>query len=323
MILINSSLEISLLFIGPNDFFEEVRSSVPKSWKVTCMNSIEEFMSSPLDVNVILDSSIREIIDLNLIKFDKVKVIACASTGTNHIKLQIKNSDGITIYSLKDTPDLLKSLTSAAEFSFGLLIALAKQLIPAAKSVESGVWNRTEFPGAILNKKQLGLIGLGRIGSAMALFAKSFGMSVGYYDPNLKSRPYGIFEYDSIESLVANSDFISVHIPYFAEADVSPIITKNIFSLFKHGSYFINTSRGELIDEAGLITEIDSGRIRGAALDVIVDEPDISSNSVYNYAKKTKANIIFTPHIAGYSIENVKIATMGMLNYLIDQLNRK
>jgi D-3-phosphoglycerate dehydrogenase len=322
MISLDSSLEIRMLFIGPNDFFEEVQRNVPTSWKVKCMNSLEEFMRAPFNVNIILDSSIREIIDLNLMEFSKVKVIACASTGTNHIKFETNNSDGITIYSLKDTPDLLKTLTSAAEFSFGLLIALAKQLIPATNSVESGIWNRTEFPGAILNKKKLGLIGLGRIGSTMALFAKSFGMDVGYFDPNLNDKPADIFEYDSIENLVVNSDFISVHIPYIVNANTNPVITRNIFSLFKQGSYFINTSRGELIDESGLIAAIDSGRIHGAALDVVMGEPDISSNCVYKYAKKTKANIIFTPHIAGYSIENVKIATIGMLDHLVNQITR-
>ena len=74
-----------------------------------------------------------------------------------------------------------------------------------------------------------------------------------------------------------------------------------------------------MIDEAGLIAAVDSGRISGAALDVLVGEPDISSNLIYAYAKKSRANIIFTPHIAGYSIENVKIATIGMLIHLIDQ----
>jgi len=310
-----------MLFIGPSDFFEEVQKKVPSIWKVKCMNSIEEFMRSPFEVNLILDSSIREIIDLKLVEFSKVKVIACASTGTNHVKLDANISDRITLCSLKDTPALLKTLTSAAEFSFGLLIALAKKLIPATNSVSLGVWNRTEFPGAILNKKKLGLIGLGRIGSSMAIFAKSFGMDVGYYDPDLDYKPDGIFEYDSIEDLVVESDFVSLHIPYSGNKNINPVITKNIFSLFKQGSYFINTSRGELIDESGLIAAIDSGRIHGAALDVIVGEPDISSNSVYKYAKDTKANVIFTPHIAGYSIENVKIATMGMLDYLVGRIN--
>jgi phosphoglycerate dehydrogenase-like enzyme len=306
-----------MLFIGPNDFFEEVRRSVPKSWKVICVVSLKDFMSSPLEVNVILDSSIREIIDLSLKEFSKVKVVACASTGTNHIKLYANHSENVDVYSLRDTPDVLKKLTSAAEFSFGLLIALAKQLIPATAAAQSGVWNRTEYPGVILKEKKLGIIGFGRIGSSMAVFANSFGMKVGFYDPYLKDKPKSFLEYESIEDLIVNSDFVSVHIPYSAEVDKIPFISKKLFSIFKPGSYFINTSRGELIDEAGLIAAIDSGRICGAALDVLVGEPDISSNLIHSYAKKTQANIIFTPHIAGYSIENVKIATMGILAHLL------
>jgi D-3-phosphoglycerate dehydrogenase len=319
MNLLETKSGITMLFIGPTDFFEELQNTVPKSWKVVCVNSLKEFLSSPVSINIILDSSIREIIDLNLKEFSGVEIIACASTGTNHIKLHAVDSNLITIYSLRDIPETIKKLTSAAEFSFGLLIALAKKLIPSTNAVSSGSWNRTEFPGVVLKEKKLGLIGFGRIGSAMAGFAKSFGMEVGFYDPNIFGKPEGISQYDSIENLVINSDFISIHVPYSIELDKKPFITSSMFSLFKPGSYFINTSRGELIDEAGLIAAIDSGRISGAALDVLVGEPDISSNLIYAYAKKSKANIIFTPHIAGYSIENVKIATMGMLIHLIDQ----
>lgn len=309
-----------MLFIGPNDFFEEVRKCVPITWKVICVVSLEDFMKSPSEVNVILDSSIRENIDLNLEEFSRVKVVACASTGTNHIKLSTSISGDLTVYSLRDTPEVLKTLTSAAEFSFGLLISLAKQLIPATKATEAGVWNRTEYPGLILKGKRLGLIGLGRIGSSMAVFANSFDMKVGFYDPYVKDKPSSILEYESVEDLVVNSDFVSIHIPYSAEIDKVPIITTQLFSKFKPGSYFINTSRGELIDETGLIAAIDSGRICGAALDVLVGEPEISNNLIYSYAKKTQANIVFTPHIAGYSIENVKIATMGILIHLINQI---
>ena len=322
MVLLNSDPEIRMLFVGPKVFFEEVRKNVPNSWELTCVDALSEFMGSPLEVNVILDSSIRDAIDLNLLEFSKVQIVACASTGINHIKLRAGNSDGTKIYSLRDTPDTLKRLTSAAEFSFGLLLALAKQVIPATRTVESGIWNRTEFPGVILKEKKLGLIGFGRIGSAMAVHAKSFGMEVGFYDPYVLDKPVEILEYDSIEKLVTNSDFISLHVPYI-ETDEIPLITKHLFSLFKHGSYFINTSRGELIDEAGLIAGIDSGKIYGAALDVLVGEPDISRNLIYKYAQKTGANIVFTPHIAGYSIENVKIATMGILSHLVSQIIKR
>jgi D-3-phosphoglycerate dehydrogenase len=319
MVLLNPDPEIRLLFIGSKVFFEEVRKNVPDSWKVSCVDSLGEFMGSPLEVNVILDASIRDAIDLNLLEFSKVQIVACASTGINHIKLRAGNLDNTKIYSLRDTPETLKRLTSAAEFSFGLLLALAKRLIPATRTVQSGIWNRAEFPGVILKEKKLGLIGFGRIGGAMAMYAKSFGMEVGFYDPYILDKPVEILEYDSIEKLVTNSDFISLHVPYIETGEI-PLITKHIFSMFKNGSYFINTSRGELIDEAGLIAGIDSGKICGAALDVLVGEPDISSNLIYKYAQKTGANVVFTPHIAGYSIENVKIATMGILSHLVSQI---
>lgn len=322
MVLLNPDPEIKLLFIGPKVFFEEVRKNVPDSWSVNCVDSLNEFMGSSLEINVILDSSIRDVIDLNLLEFSKVQIVACASTGVNHIRLRADNSDNTKIYSLWDTPDTLKRLTSAAEFSFGLLLALAKRLIPATSTVQSGIWNRTEFPGVILKEKKLGLIGFGRIGSAMAMYAKSFGMEVGFYDPYIMDKPLEILEYDSIGNLVTNSDFISLHVPYVESGEI-PLITNHLFSLFKHGSYFINTSRGELIDEAGLIAGIDSGKISGAALDVLVGEPNISSNLIYKYAQKTGANVVFTPHIAGYSIENVKIATIGILSHLVSQLSKR
>jgi len=322
MNLIGSQSKIKMLFIGPKDLVEELRINVPISWEIICVNSMEEFINSPSEINVILDSSIREIIDLNLIELSNVQIIACASTGTNHIKYQANKSDRISIYSLRDVPELLRTLTSAAEFSFGLLIALSKQIISATESTKSGIWNRTEFPGTILKGKQLGIIGFGRIGSAMASYANSFGMDVCFFDPYLQEKPTNFSEHDSIENLVANSDFISMHIPYLPDVSIRPVITREMFLMFKSGSYFINTSRGELIDEVGLISAIDSGRIRGAALDVLVGEPDISSNLIYNYAKETKANIIFTPHIAGYSSENVKVATMGILDHLVKQMNR-
>jgi len=320
MELFNSNSEISLLFIGRLDFYEEIRKKAPKTWKVTHKDSIKNFLNSPLEVNVILDASIREVIDLNLKEFSTVKYIACASTGTNHIKLNQNNLYDQNIFSLRDIPDFLSGLTSAAEFTFGILIAMAKQIIPAANSTKSEIWDRTKFPGAILKGKKLGLIGFGRIGQTMGSFAKGFNMEVAFYDPYIDNKPKKVLEYKSVESLVENSDFISVHIPYSPATHSTPFITSKIFSSFKPGSYFINTSRGEVIDETGLIAAMESGRIVGAALDVLVGEPEIANNVVYKYAKSSGANIIFTPHIAGYSIENLKSATTEMLLHLIDQI---
>jgi D-3-phosphoglycerate dehydrogenase len=323
MNILSSKQDFNLLYIGPTDISEEIKKNIPKSWKLISVETLKEFLTTPVSVDIILDASIRDIIDLNLFEFSKVTTIGCASTGTNHIKRPVNAPRHIEIFSLRDTPDVLQKLTSAAEFSFALLLTLAKRVIPAANAVKSGFWNRIEFPGVVLDGKKLGLIGFGRIGRAMAVYANSFGMKVGFYDPYLTNKPIEILEYHSIEQLVENSDFISIHVPYNSEKDKKPIIDKHLFSLFKQGSYFINTSRGELIDEIGLITEIESGKILGAALDVLVDEPKIEENLIYRYAVKTGANIIFTPHIAGYSIENVRIAAIGMLVHIVKEVSHK
>ena len=309
-----------LLFIGSSNIHEAIKNSVPKSWKIWAVNSLSEFLVSPVNIDFVLDASIKDSIDLNLEPFSEVKIIACASTGTNHIKLPSNNSREIAIISLRDIPEVLSKLTSAAEFSFGLLIALVRNIVPAAKSVESGLWNRNEYPGVILKGKKLGLIGFGRIGSSMANYATSFGLETSYYDPYLRQKPSNYYEHKSVKDLVSESDFISLHVPYNSESENKTIITKEIFQYFKNGSFFINTSRGELIDEMGLIASLKSGTIKGAALDVVVGEPEITKNELYKYAKRSRKNIIITPHIAGNSVENVEIATIGILDLLLKRV---
>jgi D-3-phosphoglycerate dehydrogenase len=162
---------------------------------------------------------------------------------------------------------------------------------------------------------------MGRIGQAMAKYAESFGMKINYYDP-FKSGVKNYEQFSSLEELVGVSDFISLHAPYTPSDKQLPIITKAIFRGFKIGSFFINTSRGELIDEAGLIFALQEGIIKGAAIDVIQGEPEIRQNILYKYKQSEQANIIFTPHIAGYSPENVKRATIGMLNFLVKKVEK-
>lgn len=322
MNLSNYPLTHKLLFIGPSDMHKSVKNFAPPSWEIISVNSLCEFLESPININYVLDASIKDTIDLNLKPFSEVKILACASTGTNHIKLPINNSRQVTVISLRDIPEVLNKLTSAAEFSFGLLIALVRNLVPAARSVESGVWSRSEFTGVILKGKKLGLIGFGRIGSSMAKYATSFGLETSYYDPHLRHKPSNFYEHKSIQSLVSDSDFISLHVPYDPNINTKPIITKEIFMRFKYGSFFINTSRGELIDEIGLIDSINSGSIKGAALDVVIGEPEITENAIYKYAKRSGKNIILTPHIAGNSIENIEIATTGILDFLVKKTMR-
>ena len=308
---------LDLLFVGPSHLFDEIRLASPSHWKIRFVESIGEFKSNPESVSTILDASIREIIDLSSWEFDQVIHIACDSTGTNHIKINKMKSEFVKISSLRNIPEVLKNLTSAAEFSFGLLISLARQLVQASKSVELGEWNRSNFSGSILKGKYLGIIGLGRIGSAMSKYGKAFGMHVGFFDPLVSASQTEVQKYFELNELLAKSDFVSLHVPYLPDKSRSPILSKDHFSSFKQGSYFINTSRGELIDEFGLISELESGRILGAAVDVLSNEPDIKKNPLFLYSLKSKKNLIITPHIAGNSQENLRIAALGMLAYVL------
>lgn len=305
-----------MLFIGDTEIYKEVKKNIPKAWHTYQINSLCESTIKQFDANVIFDASIRDVIDLNRKEFSQVRFVCCASTGSNHIKIPTEKSKQISIITLRDVPGILSNLTSAAEFSFGLLIALTRSLIPAALSVNSGTWRRTDFPGIILSGKKLGIIGYGRIGKSMAIYAKSFGINVGYYDPYIKTKQRGIRAYKTLEDLVSKSDFVSLHVPYDSSSSLNPLLTENIFFKFKPGSYFINTSRGELIDESGLISAFEAGIIKGAALDVLRNEPEVKKNLIFKYFKKSRANIIFTPHIGGYSPENVVIATIGILDFL-------
>jgi phosphoglycerate dehydrogenase-like enzyme len=321
MEILKSGSIVKALFIGTEDVFLAIRNIIPNNYDLRHETSLEAFLKNPSSIQVIIDSSIKEVIDLNLLALQNVHIVASASTGTNHIISHSSKECKSTVFSLRDIPDILNELTSAAEFSFGVLLSLARNITGAANSVDSGYWNRSNFPGVVINKKSLGIIGMGRIGQAMAKYAESFGMKINYYDP-FKSGVKNYEQFSSLEELVGVSDFISLHAPYTPSDKQLPIITKAIFRGFKIGSFFINTSRGELIDEAGLIFALQEGIIKGAAIDVIQGEPEIRQNILYKYKQSEQANIIFTPHIAGYSPENVKRATIGMLNFLVKKVEK-
>ena len=129
---------LDLLFVGPSRLVENIQSAIPNHWHARFVESFEEFFKNPEDVTRILDASIREVLDLGVKEFRLVRHVACASTGTNHIKHRLNDEEPVKVSSLRDIPDVLNTLTAAAEFSFGLLISLARNIVHSSKSVESG-----------------------------------------------------------------------------------------------------------------------------------------------------------------------------------------
>lgn len=165
-----------------------------------------------------------------------------------------------------------------------------------------------DFGGpAMLASMSLGIVGLGRLGKMVAKYAQCFGMAVSYYDPYLKEyKTNKIFKKENLRDLVSSSDIVTVHIPM--NENNRNLFDYETFQNFKNNSYFINTSRGEVVNSRALIEFLQNGHIAGAALDVLDEEfnPDFShrvrEHPLVNYAK-SNSNLIITPHIAGSTLD--------------------
>lgn len=236
-----------------------------------------------------------------------LKVIGSNTTGHPHIDVEYARHKNIYIATLKEQTDFLDTITPTAEHTWGLLIALTRNLIPACQFVQNGKWDRRPFGGwQMLSRMTIGIVGLGRLGYKVAQYALAFGMEVFYFDPFVFSAFPGFIRCNSLEKLVTKSDIVTLHVPH--EKQTEKMFNKDLFSQFKKGGYFINTSRGELIDHGALLECLESGHLGGAALDVF--EGEFSSDFENTFEKhpllkysQAHGNLIITPHIGGSTID--------------------
>jgi len=244
-------------------------------------------------------------------KVDQEKIDRCKSliaigsntTGHPHIDVEYAKSKGVAVVTLKYEKEFLRKITPTAELTLGLIIALTRQIIPAVNYVAEGKWDRRPFGGdKMLSRMKLGVIGLGRLGYKVGQYALRIGMEVCYYDPYVTSGYPGFEKRSKIEDVVSDCDVITVHVPH--ERETENMFDASLFDRFKQGSYFINTSRGELVDHDALLKSLESGKLAGTALDVFEGEfepefeKSFSSHPLWKYAHEN-SNVIITPHIAG------------------------
>jgi D-3-phosphoglycerate dehydrogenase / 2-oxoglutarate reductase len=187
---------------------------------------------------------------------------------------------------------------SVAEHGFGLLLGLARRIVINDVIIRQGGWDRTTVQP--VRGKTLGLVGLGRIGRAMAVRAKAFGMRVVAYDPIADSAfdaQYGI-ERLGFDDLLAVSDVVSLHLPL--TSSTRGLFNKEIFAQFKPGAILINTARGGLVVESDLHAALVSGHLGGAGLDVLDPEPPNSENPLIRLP-----NVVLSPHMAGVDVKSM------------------
>jgi phosphoglycerate dehydrogenase-like enzyme/CMP-N-acetylneuraminic acid synthetase len=243
-------------------------------------------------------------------KIDKcraLKVIGSNTTGHPHIDVEYARAKGIAVVTLKEEREFLDTITPTAELAWGLLIALTRRMLPAVGSTRQGRWNRRPFPGRrMLSRMSIGVVGLGRLGFRVAQYALKFGMEVSYYDPNVTSGYPGLRKKESLSELVAGSDVVTVHVPH--EKQTEGLFDAEVFGCFRKGAYFVNTSRGELVDHAAFLDALKSGHLAGAAVDVFEGEfvPDFEAtfrqHPLWRYAHEHD-NLIITPHIGGSTLD--------------------
>lgn len=239
-----------------------------------------------------------------------LKVIANYAVGYNNIDINACTKKNIKV---SNTPGVLTDTT--ADFTWSLIMSIARRITEAdhftRKNKFEG-WSPTMFLGGDIYGKTLGLIGLGRIGQAVAKRAKGFDMEVYYYDVNRldeKTEENLGLKYKDFDSLLKESDFISIHVPLIKET--KHLIDKKQFEIMKETAYLINTARGPIINEKELVYALKSGEIAGAALDVFEDEPKIIQELF------SLNNTVLTPHIASASIETrTKMADIAVENLI-------
>ncbi len=242
-----------------------------------------------------------------LTKATRLKALATATTGLDHIDLAAAEQKGIAVLSLKNEIQFLESITSTAELALGLLLDLSRFISVSFASVQRHEWKRELFRGHSLQNKILGIVGLGRLGCMMARFAKAVGMEVIAFDPYISQS---IFEKNgvrsvSFEELIQKSDAVSLHVHLSQETE--NMFCKSVFEKMKPSAYLINTSRGKIVNESDIVHALEETLIAGYATDVLDGELEFSENfsshPLVEYAQ-THSNVIITPHIGGMTHES-------------------
>ena len=217
-----------------------------------------------------------------------LRVVARAGVGLDNVDKAACEARSISVL---NTPGA--SSNAVAELVIGIMICLLRNVGRAHAGMKTGVWDKKNSTGREISGKTLGLIGMGRIGRLVAAKSIALGMRVIYTDPKKASDlPYPY--YASSDEMLPNADIVSLHASM--PAGSPPILDAARISKMKKGSYVINTARGFLVDEAALISALQSGHLAGAALDVYPTEP-------YSGPITKLDNVLLTPHIAASTIE--------------------
>jgi D-3-phosphoglycerate dehydrogenase len=222
--------------------------------------------------------------------FPNLKFVVSCTTGLDHINTDYCKQKGIEVISLRGETEFLQDVHATAEHTWALILALVRKLPFAHNDVCVDNWDRERWQGIELHGKKLGIIGYGRVGRQVAGYVEAFGMF-----------PLVCDKEGHLEFVLRNADIVTIHVPLTDET--RGMFSYDQFKLMKPTACFINTSRGQVVDEEALLWALEQEKIVGAALDVANGEPNNINPALLEYAR-THSNLIVTPHTSGNTQES-------------------
>lgn len=244
---------------------------------------------------------------------DRLMAIGAFCIGTNQIDLEAAQEKGVAVFNAP-----FSNTRSVVELAIGEIIMLTRNIFDKAVLMHEGKWDKSASGSKEIRGKKLGIIGYGNIGAQLSVVAESIGLDVYYYDLEEKLALGNATKLDSLKELLQTSDIISLHVD--GRPDNKNVIGETEFKLMKDGLIFINLSRGHVVDIQALKTNLESGKIKGCAVDVFPEEPK-SNKDPFESELKGLPNTILTPHIGGSTEEAQENIGNFVPNRIMEYIN--
>ena len=252
----------------------------------------DELLSALAQATAVLVRSATKIDAQAIAAAPNLKIIARAGVGLDNVDIPAATGAGVLVVNAPTS-----NIVSAAELAVALLLAVARNVVPANLALREGKWQRSQFGGVELQGKTVGIIGMGKIGLLVAQRLAGFDMKFVAYDPYVKVAPSAgpLINMVSLDELLIQSDFVTIHIPKTPETQ--GLINAAALSKMKPTAFLINAARGGVLDEADLFQALQAGTIAGAGLDVYASEPCTDSPLF------SLNNVVATPHLGASTDE--------------------
>ncbi|MBW2307246.1 MAG: hydroxyacid dehydrogenase [Deltaproteobacteria bacterium] len=293
---------------------EEALALLERKARVEFLDDLtkEKLLERMGNVDILFNKTDASMVDRDVIRAGKrLRLIARHGSGYSNVDVQYATEKGIPI---TYTPGV--NAHSVAEYTFGLLLMLAKKMLPAIEAARKGMPDRRKFRGVELYGKTFGIIGVGSIGREVVKRALAFGMKVLAYHPRPSASRLSDLDLKlvSLEELLIASDVVSFHASLTPET--TRLLGKREFSMMKKSAFFLNLGRGENIDEDALVEALKHKMIAGAAVDVVLEEPVRKENPLL-----ALDNAVVLPHIASMTPEAQKRTAMTAVEDIIRFIN--